>query len=243
MMIAKKKKKKHDKNKSCGKITKSNRKMAFVGMNDYTRSLSRKEEAADVINKVDDANTFDGDSNALFEAVRFGRSDVVRGLLRQRRADPTRTNAKGRSVLHVIAEERNKDVEFDDDEAVRMASDCLDKVAWTRRLCFLNARTTTAGWTPLMAASDKGRVLLVEWLLKKGAGVNAAMATGWTAAHSAAKNGHVDVLKLLLAKGADSDLEASHKEFGRNCKLDDVSIEDEILEVLKDNRIKPTHCC
>jgi len=57
----------------------------------------------------------------------------------------------------------------------------------------------------MMAAVDFGHHELVEWLLTKGANVNARSdwGSGGTALHSAAWNGDLRMVKLLVAAGAD----------------------------------------
>jgi len=57
----------------------------------------------------------------------------------------------------------------------------------------------------MMAAVDFGNYELVEWLLTKGANVNARSdwGSGGTALHSAAWNGDLRMVKLLVAAGAD----------------------------------------
>jgi len=57
----------------------------------------------------------------------------------------------------------------------------------------------------MMAAVDFGHHELVEWLLTKGANVNARSdwGSGGTALHSAAWNGDLRMVKFLVAAGAD----------------------------------------
>ena len=60
------------------------------------------------------------------------------------------------------------------------------------------------GWrTPLIAAADRGRVEVVDFLLAHGAEVDAKMDDGSTALIAAAISGHKDVVALLIAAGAD----------------------------------------
>jgi ankyrin repeat protein len=56
----------------------------------------------------------------------------------------------------------------------------------------------------LMGAVDFGHCDLVQWLLRRGANVNARSSEGsHTALHSAAWNGDLAMVKLLVAAGAD----------------------------------------
>ena len=97
---------------------------------------------------------------------------------------------------------------------------------------FIN-HTTKVGWTPLMGAAENNRVKSIEWLFKQGAIVNMAMSTTqWTAMHAAAKNGHYECLKVLMDHGGNKHLEAMHREFGRNLKVEDVTADDKILQLL-----------
>ena len=68
-------------------------------------------------------------------------------------ADPGLTNANGYNVLHMLAREKDVDAK----NRVKMAVKCLEKIGFTRRLCFVNQKTPGGGWTPLMAACEYGR--------------------------------------------------------------------------------------
>jgi hypothetical protein len=150
-------------------------------------------------------------------------------------------NRRGTNVLHLMAKKGQVD----------MAERCFSKLAMGKRQRFVNVATEPGegsfgrsnharfmdshltGWTPLMAAAEHNHLAFVKWLLSKGASVNFTMKTGWTAMHAAAKNNHHEVLKLLLEKGGDKDIEAAHRDFGRNLKVEDVTANEETLKVLK----------
>ena len=55
----------------------------------------------------------------------------------------------------------------------------------------------------------------------------------WTAAHAAAKRGNVSVLEILLEAGADKNLKATHRDFGRNLRVEDVSTDTNVLKLLE----------
>ena len=59
--------------------------------------------------------------------------------------------------------------------------------------------------TPLMLASLKGEIELVNALIAKSADVNKP---GWTPLHYAATSGHVEVMRLLLDRHAYIDAES-----------------------------------
>lgn len=59
--------------------------------------------------------------------------------------------------------------------------------------------------TPLIAASQKGHLQVVRYLLDNGAYVNGLNLYGETAIYSASRNDHSDVVDLLLLRGARSN--------------------------------------
>lgn len=65
--------------------------------------------------------------------------------------------------------------------------------------------------TPLILASQQGKLDVVAFLLDRGARVNDAMTDGKTALLMACKNGHIEVVKILMKRGADQSLESRGK--------------------------------
>ena len=59
--------------------------------------------------------------------------------------------------------------------------------------------------TPLHSASSRGRVEVVELLLRGSANVNARNRWGWTSLHVASVNGHTKAAQLLLSYAANVD--------------------------------------
>ena len=80
--------------------------------------------------------------------------------------------------------------------------------------------------TPLILASQQGKLDVVEDLLKKGARVNDVMTDGKTALLMACKNGHTEIVKRLMEKGANQFLKSSGKS------PRDVAGNTEIMKIL-----------
>lgn len=66
-------------------------------------------------------------------------------------------------------------------------------------------RTLDGGRMPLHLAADFGQTDVVEYLISKGANVNAPDKHGLTPLISACFEGHASCVKILLEKGADKD--------------------------------------
>lgn len=64
------------------------------------------------------------------------------------------------------------------------------------------------GRRPLHYAADFGHSLVVEYLIKKGADINAKDKHDITPLLAAIFEGHSDVVRLMLDKGADKNLKA-----------------------------------
>ena len=76
----------------------------------------------------------------------------------------------------------------------------------------LNSRDNGNGFTPLHWAVITGHTNLVEWLINKGADVNATDPTGMTPLHKAAVFDRVECAEALIAAGAD--ISALGKKYG-----------------------------
>ncbi|XP_077357037.1 myotrophin [Festucalex cinctus] len=68
-------------------------------------------------------------------------------------------------------------------------------------------RTLNVGRNPLHIACDFGHTPVVEYLISKGADVNASDKHGLTPLLIACFEGHCACVKVLLEKGADKDIE------------------------------------
>ena len=67
----------------------------------------------------------------------------------------------------------------------------------------VNERDPARGWTPLHAAVANGHPKMTQFLLDKGANVNARANDGSTPLHIAMAGNHVKVVSILLVHGAD----------------------------------------
>ena len=67
------------------------------------------------------------------------------------------------------------------------------------------------GRTPLMWASYRGDIAIVEYLLNKGASVNQVDDQGWHALKWAVIRNNVDVVDFLLSEGAFVDSPEVHE--------------------------------
>jgi len=95
----------------------------------------------------------------------------------------------------------------------------------------VNAKGKYSGWTPLILASKKGEIELVNYLLSHGADVNVESGVrGRTAIMAAARNRKVDAVKALLT--ADPDLDAVDWEGYTVLMFAAISGQRDIVDVL-----------
>jgi uncharacterized protein len=101
-----------------------------------------------------------------------------------------------------------------DMEAV-VANSALDRALAAGDMAFIEKRITdraranqalSDGWTPLMVAIANQRLKLAQWLLARGADVNALGLGGNSALLLAAKGGSLEAMKLLLKHKADPNI-------------------------------------
>ncbi|HEY1548553.1 MAG TPA: ankyrin repeat domain-containing protein [Kofleriaceae bacterium] len=71
---------------------------------------------------------------------------------------------------------------------------------------------TIAGVTPVMQAASHRAAKAIDWLLQRGAGLNAADDHGWTALHYAASRDDADCGVRLLRAGASATLRSTTDE-------------------------------
>lgn len=131
---------------------------------------------------------FAGSYEDFFKAVKSDNAKVVQSLL-QRGFDPNTVNPEGLPGLMLALRE----------PSLQVASLLLD---WPQtRVEFRNDKDES----PLMLASLKGHLPLVQKLVQRDADVNK---TGWTPLHYAATGGHVAVIEHLLEHSAYIDAES-----------------------------------
>ncbi|XP_072479990.1 ankyrin repeat domain-containing protein 53 [Notamacropus eugenii] len=102
-----------------------------------------------------------------------------------------RSDRRGFTALHLAAERGNLE--------------CM--IALVDHYKFPLDMTTTKGWTPLHLAINKDNPVIslqcIEYLLKKGAPINARNRNGMTPLHLASGEGMLDCIKVLVKAGAD----------------------------------------
>jgi ankyrin len=131
----------------------------------------------------------------LHIAVRAGRVKNVELLLKYK-ADADRTNAMGRTALHIAAES----------ESATVLELLLERGAHP------NTPRPDKSVQPLLhIATRAGRVKNVELLLEHGANIDTADDLGRTALHVAAESESATVLELLLTEGADPNASSPDK--------------------------------
>jgi cytohesin len=124
--------------------------------------------------KVDINVKDEAESTPLHWAVKGGSLDIVRTII-----------GKGADIAGV-AERPGTAIYYDG----------AGTVTWQTR------RIETIDGTPLHWAAHTGRADIAEFLISKGADVNATTAYRWTPIYFAAREQHEDLVELLMARGA-----------------------------------------
>merc|ERR1712018_747496 len=194
----------------------------FLEMMKKTRDYNALKELADKLKAPNAIHLWrEADFTLLFHAS-IENNPVALQLLLEKGADPRKSNNRGTNVLMLMMKRSQ----------LEMSDMCLAKLPnESERKAFVNSKTEP-GWTSLMTAAENTQVEAARWLIKNGANVNAAMTTGWTAGHAAAKKGNLEILKMLMDAGADKHILAAHREFGKNLQLEDVTVQQEVQDLL-----------
>ncbi|MBV8379241.1 MAG: ankyrin repeat domain-containing protein [Paucibacter sp.] len=164
----------------------------------------------------------DGIDDLSTAAYRDNASAVTTLLVQG--VNPNQRDAKGRTPLDVA-------IHFDNDRALQalLADPALDvelpnsvgetplmqaaikgRVELMEQLVKRGALINREGWTPLQYAASGETMAAARWLLKHGADVNARGPEGRTALMMAAGFGPVDLADVLLAAGADVTARDEH---------------------------------
>lgn len=134
-----------------------------------------------------DPNTLDPKGqHGLFLALRGGSAKVVGVLLQHSQTQVDAANAVGETPLMMAA--------------LRGHVDAMTA------LVARGAQVNRSGWAPLHYAASGPSAAAVQWLLDRGAEVNARAPNGNTPLMLAARYGSEDSVALLLKKGADRNL-------------------------------------
>ena len=142
--------------------------------------------AIQLIQRGMDVNSVDAVGNTLLtQAMLRDNMDLFEYLLKRRARVNTR-NRNGETALSLAA--------------------FHGKLAFVRRLVEAGADVNLYSWPPLIYAAFKGHAEVAEYLLGKGAEVNATTTNGSTALLFASRFGHLEVVEVLLKHHADPNL-------------------------------------
>ncbi len=142
--------------------------------------------AIQLINRGMDVNSVDATGNTLLmQSVQRDNMDFFDYLLKRRARLNTR-NRNGETALSLAAYQ--------------------GKLPFVQRLVEAGADVNLYGWPPLIYAAFNGHAAVVDYLLKKGAEINATTANGSTALLFAARFGHIEVVEVLLQNKADPNI-------------------------------------
>ena len=140
-------------------------------------------DAIALIKRGMDVNSVDRDGNTLlFQSVRRGMPEFAEYLV------------KHRARLNL----RNKNNE----SALSIAS-YMGFLPQVKLLVEAGAEVDFYGWPPLSYAAYNGHLAVADYLITRGAEINAKTANGSTALFFAARFGHLEIVELLLKNKAD----------------------------------------
>ncbi len=140
----------------------------------------------EILDKGLDANIVDKAGNTLLMlAVRDSNDDIV-ALLIAHRANLNSLNANGDTALGLAA--------------------LRGSLPMVKRLVEAGAQVDTPNWSPLMYAAFNGHADVVEYLLGRGASIDAQAKNGFTPLIAASRNGSQKTVALLLKRGAKPNL-------------------------------------
>ncbi len=115
--------------------------------------------------------------------------------------------------------------------ASAMRGDTAGVISAVAKGADVNAKGEYSGWTPLILASKKGKIEMVNFLLSHGADVNTKSGVrSRTAIMEAARNRNVEVVKALLF--GNPDLDAADWEGDTVLMFAAISGQHEIVNIL-----------
>ena len=174
---------------------------AFLGHADTARLLI--ENGADV-----NTENYEGETPLNAATVDWEATEFIAGLL-QIEIDEERVKSGRSSVVELLDQydaklgAANSNSRGDELCEAAAAGDIEAVKAELNEGADPNARDSELGATPLSWATLFNHVEVAEFLIQKGADVNARNRDGGTSLHGAAFLGHADIAALLIQKGAD----------------------------------------
>ena len=174
---------------------------AFLGRADTARLLI--ENGADV-----NAGNYEGETPLNAATVDWEATEFIAGML-QIEIDEERVKSGRTDVVELLGQQGaqlgggNSDSRGDEICEAAAAGDIEAVKAQLIEGADPNARDRELGATPLSWATLFNQVEVGEFLIQKGADVNARNRDGGTPLHGAAFLGHADIAALLIQKGAD----------------------------------------
>lgn len=188
---------------------------AFAGAYEDMESALIRRDSVGILKLLDrgmDINTVSREGDTLLiQAVRAEWPELIDALL-QRRARLNFRNRHGETALSIAA--------------------YMGNMGYVQRIVDSGAELNFFGWPPITYAAFNNHPEIVEYLIKKGADINAKTESGATALFLAARNGHIAVVKILLRYEADPTILDQNGETAV-----DVAMKgnfDEILTLLRD---------
>ena len=158
-----------------------------------------------------------GSYEDFFKAVREDDAAAITALL-QRGFDPNSRDPAGQPGLTLAARDQgwraveallaHPGIEVNalnaSGESALMLAALRGHLGWCKRLVERGARVQQPGWAPIHYAATGPNVQVVEFLLDKGADIDAASPNASTPLMMAARYGSEESVNLLLLRGADA---------------------------------------
>jgi ankyrin repeat protein len=185
-------------------------------------------------------SSFAGSFEDYFIAIRNDYAATVNDLL-NRGFDPNTRNERGQPGLTIAMQEHSLKVARallarpgvdvnalnQQGESALMMAALKGDLAGAQLLLEHGAKVNLTGWSPLHYAASGPEPELVQFLLERGAEVDAASPNGSTPLMMAAQYGAEDSVTLLIGRGADpkrrNQLDLSAADFARKAGRDTLA--------------------